>query len=83
LLVVEHVKSVREATVREGKQPKAHKPFMERNATVNLNTYTSFFFSTKANYALVPITLFLFLVSEGITTVYFRFLAMYMQVKTG
>ena len=53
---------------------------MEKNATVTFGTYTAFFFSSKANYVLVPIIIFLFLASEGITAVYFRFLAMYLSV---
>jgi len=53
---------------------------MEKNAAVTFGTYTSFFFVSKANYVLVPITIVLFLASEGITAAYFRFLAMYLSV---
>lgn len=32
---------------------------------------------------MLPFTLFLFLVSEGVTTAFFRFLANYLQVRDG
>jgi len=45
-----------------------------------MGTYTRFFFATPVNYWLMPLTILLFLASEGITTAFFRFLANYSQV---
>ena len=57
--------------------------FLEKDAKVTFRTYTDFFWETKANYFLIPVTLFLFLISEGIITVFYRFLADFDSVKEG
>ena len=48
-----------------------------------MSTYGDFFWSTYSNYFLIPIAIVLFLVSEGIITMFFRFLADFGNVKTG
>ena len=50
---------------------------------MTLSTYLDFFWSTCSNYFLIPIALLLFLVSEGILTFYYRFLADFDNVKGG
>ncbi len=57
--------------------------FVERESEVNASTYKRFFFSSKVNYVLVPLTILLFFVSESITTIYYRILASYDNVVAG
>lgn len=57
--------------------------FNEKNAKVTIRTYVDFFWSTSSNYFVIPISILLFVISEGIMTVYYRFLADFNKVKTG
>ena len=57
--------------------------FDEKDAKVTVSTYVDFFWSTFSNYFLIPLALFLFLVSEGIITMFYRFLADFDNIKSG
>ena len=59
------------------------KKFLEKDAKVTYQTYKDFFWSAPINCVLIPITLILFLVSQGVITVYYRFLADFDSVKNG
>lgn len=50
---------------------------------MTLGTYSRFLFSNKSNYVVVPVVFALFLLAEGITTTFFRFLADYDHVVIG
>lgn len=57
--------------------------FADKEGTVSSSTYVNFFSSNKANYVLVPLTIFLFIASEGIATALYRILADFNKVKKG
>jgi hypothetical protein len=57
--------------------------FIEQHAKVSMSTYKNFFLAAPANYVVLPITLFLFVLSEGVITVYYRILADFDNVKLG
>ena len=59
------------------------KKFLEKDAKVTLDSYKDFFWSHPTNTFLIPFTIAFFLISEGIITVYYRFLADYDDVKDG
>ena len=56
---------------------------MEKDVHVSWGTYKDFFYEAPVNCFLIPFTLILFLVSEGIITLYYRFLADFDTVKNG
>ena len=51
------------------------KRFVEKESQVTFSTYFNFFFSSKINYILLPVTLLFYVISEGVMTVYYRFLS--------
>jgi hypothetical protein len=57
--------------------------FLENTAPVTFETYKNFFFSSGFNRVLIPVTVLLFIFSEGITTLFYRFLAEYDSVHSG
>lgn len=59
------------------------KKFLEKDAKVTLDSYKDFFWSHSTNTFLIPFTIAFFLISEGIITVYYRFLADFDDVKNG
>ena len=59
------------------------KKFLEKDAKVTYSTYKDFFWATSMNYCLIPFTIILFLTSEGIITIFYRFLASFDDVKDG
>lgn len=50
---------------------------------MTFETYKNFFFSSGFNRVLIPVTVLLFIFSEGITTLFYRFLAEYDSVHSG
>ena len=48
---------------------------------VTIGTYRSYFFNNKANYILLPLTVLLFLLTQLLATFFFKYLALYDQVK--
>ena len=57
--------------------------FTDDNTQVSLSTYCKFFFISKVNYFLIPITVLLFILSEAIIAVYYRFLADIDNIEAG
>ena len=55
----------------------------EARIEVAAKTYCDYFFNSKVNYILIPITLLLFLLTELISTFFFKSLALYNEVKDG
>ena len=50
---------------------------------MTLTTYKDFFWSTSINYLLIPLTLLLFFMSEGIITIFYRIVADFGNVQEG
>jgi hypothetical protein len=57
--------------------------FIEQDAKVTMSTYRRFYLAAPSNCIILPITFFLFIVCEGVITVYYRFLADFDNVKLG
>ena len=54
-----------------------------RKVEVTIGTYRNYFFNNKVNYILIPLTLLLFLLTQLLSTFFFKYLALYDQVKGG
>ena len=57
--------------------------FIEKQAKVSSDTYKKFFLSNSSNYCVVPLAILFLLLTEGIITVYYRFLADFDKVLSG
>ena len=55
----------------------------ESKVDIAIGTYCNYFFNNKVNYLLIPLTLLLFFLTELISTFFFKYLALYNEVRDG
>ena len=68
--------------LEEGEKNQGSKT-QEKKVKVTAGTYCNYFFNNKANYLLIPLALLLFFLTELVSTFFFKYLALYNEVRDG